>query len=61
MLTLRIYGYALAVSFCFITLIAASQRTDPSEGVFFYIKNIQHCESFYFTLLVLLCVILDSK
>ncbi|KAL2330499.1 hypothetical protein Fmac_018080 [Flemingia macrophylla] len=28
---LRIHGYALAVSFCFITFIAASQRTDPSE------------------------------
>lgn len=35
MLTLRIYGYALAVSFCFITLIAASQRADPLECVFF--------------------------
>ncbi|RDX99689.1 putative LRR receptor-like serine/threonine-protein kinase, partial [Mucuna pruriens] len=28
---LRIHGYALAVSFCFIILIAASQRTHPSE------------------------------
>ncbi|KAJ1407183.1 Tetratricopeptide-like helical domain superfamily [Sesbania bispinosa] len=28
---LRIHGYALAVSFCFIIVIAASQRTDPSE------------------------------
>ncbi|ESW12039.1 hypothetical protein PHAVU_008G079800 [Phaseolus vulgaris] len=27
----RIHGYALAVSFCLITFIAASQRTDPSE------------------------------
>ncbi|QCE12136.1 probable LRR receptor-like serine/threonine-protein kinase At1g06840 [Vigna unguiculata] len=28
---LRIHGYALALSFCLITFIAASQRTDPSE------------------------------
>ncbi|KAG5008409.1 hypothetical protein JHK85_026951 [Glycine max] len=28
---LRIHGYALAVSFCLIIFIAASQRTDPSE------------------------------
>ena len=31
---LRIHGYALAVSFCLIIFIAASQRTDPSEGEF---------------------------
>jgi hypothetical protein len=35
MLVLRIYGYALAFSFCFITLMAASPRTHPSEGEFF--------------------------
>ncbi|KAF1883870.1 hypothetical protein Lal_00038363 [Lupinus albus] len=29
---LRIHGYALAVSFCFIIFIAASQRIHPSEG-----------------------------
>ncbi|KAK7294904.1 hypothetical protein RJT34_17803 [Clitoria ternatea] len=28
---LRIHGYALAVSLCFVILVAASQRTDPSE------------------------------
>ncbi|BAT83876.1 hypothetical protein LR48_Vigan503s000800 [Vigna angularis] len=28
---LRIHGYALALSFCLITFIAASRRTDPSE------------------------------
>ncbi|XP_027353509.1 probable LRR receptor-like serine/threonine-protein kinase At1g06840 isoform X2 [Abrus precatorius] len=28
---LRSHGYALAVSFCFIIFIAASQRTDPTE------------------------------
>ncbi|WJX82360.1 hypothetical protein P8452_65130 [Trifolium repens] len=31
MLVLRIYGYALAFSFCIITLMAASPRTHPSE------------------------------
>jgi len=36
---LRIHGYALAVSFCLITFIAASQRTDPSEGE--YALNLQ--------------------
>ncbi|XP_019412926.1 PREDICTED: probable LRR receptor-like serine/threonine-protein kinase At1g06840 isoform X3 [Lupinus angustifolius] len=29
---LRIHGYALAVLFCFIILVAASQRIHPSEG-----------------------------
>ncbi|CAL0304383.1 unnamed protein product [Lupinus luteus] len=29
---LRIHGYALVVSFCFIIIIAASQRIHPSEG-----------------------------
>ncbi|XP_061375466.1 probable LRR receptor-like serine/threonine-protein kinase At1g06840 isoform X2 [Gastrolobium bilobum] len=31
MLAMRNHGYALAVSFCFIILIAVSQPTDPSE------------------------------
>lgn len=31
MWALRVHGYVFAVSFCFITLMAASQKTDPSE------------------------------
>jgi len=34
MWALRVHGYVFAVSFCFITLMAASQKTDPSEGKF---------------------------
>ncbi|CAJ1813022.1 unnamed protein product [Sphenostylis stenocarpa] len=45
---LRIHGYALAVSFCLITFIAASQRTDPSEGEF--ALRLQVFEYFFFTL-----------
>ncbi|XP_024625840.1 probable LRR receptor-like serine/threonine-protein kinase At1g06840 isoform X2 [Medicago truncatula] len=31
MWALRVHGYALAVSFCFIALVAASRKTDPLE------------------------------
>jgi len=40
MWALRIHGYALAVSFCFITLMAASQKTDPLEGDFLVLKKL---------------------
>ena len=50
---LRIHGYALAVSFCLITFIAASQRTDPSEGE--YALHLQIFEYFFFTLFFLAC------
>lgn len=56
MWALRVHGYVFAVSFCFITLMAASQKTDPSEGKFvtnYNILNFSVSFSFFCSVILL--------